>query len=389
MANGIDLQNFVGANNKLVETRILFMGRNETTKKVDLYAVGVVENSDLSGLTKRYMNVVTDSNYVKSNSGAIMANMPTDQTDPEATFDFECSIDYNMRNEKLKAGNSSNLFEAIMLGKGFYKGADFIRVIGTNGLAKTSGIKGTKCDISVTASNLLGYFNDNLEVGAMDETGETVFQYNSFRKTLEEVPFALELKTTATDGSIEAQLIPYCSAPNVTLAQSDDTNKMSASIMRCCDIWDMEDSILSGQAFEAQLTDLSKVSFEVDYILQNTGGVNPSDFGVSGDVIVVVDSADGSFTIQTSDGLAWTTSVVGGFVGKAIISSKKLGTGTLAGSTDGRFFLSVTSVGATNNAGFVVNSIDDDSTKDYVFKTYTANRLTKTWTDFVETDSNC
>ena len=386
---GISYEGFSGINNKLVETIILFLGMNETDKKVDVYALGVKENSDLSGLTKRYMNVTTEDNYVYNNAGEIMANMPSQQTAPEASFDFECSIDYSMKNEKLKVGMSTNILETIMLGKTFYRGTDLIRIIGTNGSLK-AGIRANKCGVNVEAgAGLLGYFNDNLEVGGYDDDGDSNFLYNSFRKLNEEVPVALLLVETATDASVTAKLIPYCSTGNVSTSQADDTNKMTASLKRCCDIWDMQNSLLSGQGFETQLTDLNKVTFEVDYIIHNAGGVNPTDFGVSGDTIAIVDDADGSFTIATSDGLAWTTSVVGGFVGKAIISSRKLGTATLAGATNGRFFLSVTSVGATNNAGFVVNTIADNSTKDYIYKTYTANPLTSTWVEYVVADGDC
>lgn len=385
---GISYENFVGINNKLVETRILFLGRNESTKKVDLYAVGVKDNSDLSSLTKRYMNVMTENNYVYNNAGQIMGNMPSQQTAPEATFDFECSIDYSMKNETLKAGMSSNLLETIMLGKGFYKGADFIRVIGTNGTLK-SALRATRCDMNIkSASNLFGYFNDNLEVGGMDGD-ETVFQYNSFRKVYEEVPFALELVETPTDGKVEAKLIPYCSTGNTSASQADDTSKMTASLMRCCDIWDMENSILSGQIFETAVIDLNKVNFEVDYIVQEATGTVPTDFGTTGDVICLINKSTGAFTLHISTGSAWNALATGGFVGKAIISSKNLTDGDIADATPGRYFTSVAEAGALNNAGFVVNTVTDDSTKDYVYSTFTTNPLTSVWELFVESGNDC
>ena len=385
---GISYENFIGINNKLVETRILFLGRNETTKKVDLYAVGVKDNSDLSGLTKRYMNVMTENNYVYNNAGQIMGNMPSQQTAPEATLDLEFSIDYSMKNEKLKAGMSSNLLETIMLGKAFYKGNDLIRVIGTNGTLK-SALRASKCDMNIEAGlNLFGYFNDNLETGGMDGN-DVVFTYNSFRKPYEEVPFAIELVETPNDGKIQAQLLPYCSTGNTSASQADDTSKMTASVMRCCDIWDMENSLLSGQVFETAVTDLAKVNFEVDVIVQNATGVVPTDFGTNGMKIAVINKTTGAFTIHTSSGSAWTSSTVGGFVGKAIISAKKLTATTIATADDGRYFASVTAVGATNNAGFVVNTITDNSAKDFVYSTYTPNPLTSVWELFVEEGAIC
>ena len=382
---GIMKDNPLFVNNKLSDTRILFLGKNENTKKVALYALAVVTSTDLNGINRRYLSVTTENNYIYSNSGSIVADMPSQQTQPEGTFELEVSLDYNTQNVKAKAGMTTNLLESVLLASGFYHGNDWISIIGTNGTLKRTGIKATKCEINRPAgASFFAYEINNLATSAIGADGRPVFTTNSFLKSkLETGSWALETYELLDSGNSSSSLLPLCYLGNTSFAQADDTAKMSGTIMRPTDCWDSTESLLTGQREYNVITDLDKVYFEVDAIIQNAGGVAPSDFVLGANTtptIALIDSATGAFTIQTSNGVdTWTPSAVGGMVGYCKISANVSGASTLALATPQRVFAVVTSVGATNNAGFLVNTYDEGSSKDYVYSTFTLNRKTQEW----------
>jgi len=386
MAN-IGYENAIYSNNKTSETRLLVMGRSESSTaldygKVDVYAIGVVENSDLSGITKRYLNITTEDNWINGNSGKLVANMKSNETAPESTFDFEASLDFNMQ-RRGRAGVSPNLLEAVMLGQGFYRGDDFIKIIGTNGyLAKN------KCDINRIPASAF-FYNEvmNLDQGMM--IGDVMdFKFNSFLKR--EVPsFAIETYGVLDSGNVESKLIPCCYTANTSFAQADDTSKLSGTLMRSCDAWDSTDSILYGKKEENVLTDDNKSDFEVTYIVKNATGAVPSDFGVSGDTILVINNTTGAFTIHTSTGSAWTKSILGSFKKYARIGSNNQTSSTIALAVTKRAWCLVTEAGALLNEGFLVNTYDIGTTKDYLYGVYTPDRITQTWVDGTPIGTNC
>lgn len=389
MAN-LMIDNPLYVNNKLTETRVLFLAKNETNKKVDLFALPLVSYTDLTGITRRYLNVTTENNYVYNNKGAIVSDMPSQQTSPEGTFDLEVSIDYNSQNTKARAGMSTNLLESIFLAQGFYIDADFYSIIGTNGTQKKTGMKATKCEINRPAGSSLFYYEiNNLNVGAMDSTGKPVFTPNGFQKSkLETASIALETYELLDSGNTSSTLIPYVYVGNTSFAQADDTAKMSATAMRPCDAWDSEESMLLGQREYNVITTTDKVYFEVDAIIQNAGGVAPTDFtidGITTPTICLVDKDDGTFTIQKSNGTAWSPESTGGFVGYAKISSNRVGATTLALAEDVRGFAVVNSTGAPTNAGTLVNTYDEGVLKDYVYSTFTLDRINQAWVKYAPT----
>ena len=173
---GIMKDNPLFVNNKLSDTRILFLGKNENTKKVALYALAVVTSTDLNGINRRYLSVTTENNYIHSNSGSIVADMPSQQTQPEGTFELEVSLDYNTQNVKAKAGMTTNLLESVLLASGFYHGKDWISIIGTNGTLKRTGIKATKCEINRPAgASFFAYEINNLATSAIGADGRPVY----------------------------------------------------------------------------------------------------------------------------------------------------------------------------------------------------------------------
>ena len=375
----IQYDNFIGTNNKVEETRIICLGENQTTNEVDVYVVGVVENSDLSGVTKRYLNLLSEDNYINGNNGQIIANMKSNTTAPEGTFDFEASINFAMQNKKAKAGISTNLLEAIILGQGFYKDNNFIKIIGTNGfLAKN------KCEINVPkASAVFAFEILNVQNGEMDGD-RPKFIPNNFVKR--EVPsVALETYTLLDSGNTASTLIPCVYTANSSFSQADDASKMSVSFMRPCDTWDATESILTGAREVADITDLNKAYLEVDYMV--TAVADPTDFGVNGDRICIINPTTGAFAIKTSDGTStWTADVVGGFVPYAKITTNKLTTSTIALATDQRTLAVVTGVGGENNAGFVVNSRTEAS-KRFTYSIYTPEN--ETWSLYAPVGVTC
>ena len=388
----LSIDNPLFVNNKLTETRVLFLAKNETSKKVDLFALPLVSYTDLSGITRRYLNITTENNYIYNNKGTIVADLPASQSSPEGTFDLEVSIDYNSQNTQARAGMATNLLEAIFLAQGFYVSGVYYSIIGTNGTQKKTGMKATKCEINRPAGASLFYYEiNNLNVGAMDSTGKPVFTTNGFQKSkLETASIALETYELLDSGNSSSTLIPYVYVGNTSFSQADDTAKMSATAMRPCDAWDAEESMLVGQREYNTITTTDKVYFEVDAIIQNSTGVNPTDFvipngGSATPTICVVNKTTGAFTIQKSNGTAWTAQAVGGFVGYAKISANKVGATTLALAEDVRGFAVVTSTGATNNAGTLVNAHDEGAAKDYVYLTYTLDRVNQTWVKYAPT----
>ena len=362
------------------------LGRNLSNKEVHTYILNIVGKDAITGIgMTNYVPYVTQNTYVKTSDGIIAGLVSSESSDPTgAELSLSLMNDLNSFQRDNAYGNPLGIIESILLGSTFTHMGDKIQIVGFNGTNMMSTAKANKCEIGHEYKNFFFWENSRLKDGmAIDENGEPKFKSNTFiNKPNKEVKtFALELYTLYDDETSETVLLPYCYASEVTKDEDTTANKLNATIQKVGESWFANESIIYGAKKAFGIDDLKKSSFEVDYIAQTVDGITSViDFGVSGDVLAVVDKTDASVKIYVSTGSAWKLYAgVGTFDAYAKITSNYLTTSTIADANNQRGLVALKSA-STSNTG-VASLFAEDSTgatKNYISKFFIFDRESET-----------
>jgi hypothetical protein len=392
---GIDNKKLKTVNSLDSQLFMYALGRNLTTKEVHMYILNIVGKDAITGIgMMNYIPYVTQNTYVKTSDGIISGLASAESSDPAgAELSLKLTNDLNSFQRDNAYGNPLGLIENILLGRTFMHGNAKIMIVGFNGTNMMATAKANKCEIGHEYKNIFFWENSRLIDGmAITEDGEPKFKTNTFiNKPNKEVKtFAVELYTLYDDETSETILLPYCYASEVTKDEDGTANKLNASIQKIGESWVANESIIYGAKKTFAIGDLNKSSFEVDYIAQTVDGITSvTDFGVSGDVIAVVNTTDASVKIYTSTGSAFTLySGAGTFDQYAKITSNYFTTSTIATAVNQRGLIALKTA-STANTG-VASLFAEDSTgatKNYVCKFFIFDRESETVLDYAPTST--
>lgn len=366
----IDISNAQLSNGKMTENSLIVLAKNLTTNDISAYFIGIATLENLSDVRKKYLNTTTEDNYVMNSRGEIISNLPSNEANPEGTLTATFKVDWNSKIEGQAYGNATNLYESMIMGQTFYHGVDKCVVVSVLGSRKT-GKKATKCEINKGWKAFLAYEVQNLATGGLDASGNPTFVKNTFidKVALEGTSVALETLTTMGNGKTSSMLFPVLTADNVPFSQNDDGDSYAVEFKITSDVWDGENSLATGARVEQALTSTGKTYLEVDYMV--VSDIDPTDFGVSGDLICIVNPTTLAFSIKESTGSAWNATT-GTFKALAKISANKFTNTTLSVATNHRTFLVPATVSTANDG--VATNFNDGGTANPVIKAYTLDR---------------
>lgn len=354
------------------ELNMYFLARNLTDKKVSLFVMPIVSKSPVTDLvTSNYNPYMTGANYIKDSTGQTIDNLKSNTEDPSATFTLEHLADLKGYQTATPFGGVKNMFEIASLGGVFKVGADLYEVVGMNGLVLKNGAKPTKCEIGNDWKYLTYSMWSRIKDGmAFDDNGKPVYKSNLYvnKPNAEVKSVALELYTLYDDSTSPTKFVPYAYTGKVMDNENETANTMSAEFTYASDIYESNESLLYGVPETSAIDAVGKQFLAVDYIIEATS--NPTDFGVSGDTIALVDPTTGAVTLATSTGSAWTAETTGTFITGGIIVANKVSASTLALATDVRTFVAVKTPNGTNG-GTCANFAYDTTgaTKNFLCKT--------------------
>lgn len=384
-------------NSRYSELNMMFLACNLTTKTVSFFILPLLGKSPLTDTSRgNYVPYITEDNFVKLSNGITTDNLKGDTSDPNSKFTIEIKENLNSYQVETPFGNVRNMFEIGALGSVFKYGSDLYEIVGMNGLISKTGGRPTKCEIGNDWKYLTYSMWSKVRDGqAIDNLGKPITKTNIFTtKPSGEVKSVMfELYIVYNENVTPTTIYPYAYTGDVKQSETDSANTLSAEFTRCSDLFEANDSfIYSLPTTDAVMTTLGKQFLTVDYIIANAGGVAPTDFGVSGATLCLVNTTNGSFTLKTSTGLAWTAEAVGDMIIGGVISSNKNGASTLAlaNVAPQKSYVAVKTPLA-NNTGTLANFAYDTTgtVKNYVCKAYVLDQDNETFAPFDASGTIC
>ena len=366
----IDISNAQLSNGRMSENNLIVLGKNIDSGDISAYFVGIATLENLSDVRKKYLNTTTDDNYVRNSRGEIITNLTSQEAEPTGELTATFKVDWNSRIEGQTYGNAHNLYEAMIMGQTFMHGTDKIMVVSVLG-ARKGNKRADKCSINKAYKSFLGLEAQYLNTGGLDASGNPVFVKNTFidKVALEGTSVAMETLTTMGNGKTSSLLFPVLTADNVPFSQNDDGDSYAVAFKITSDVWEGENSLATGARVIEPLTATNKSYLEVDYMVVSI--TDPTDFGVSGDLMCIVNPTTLAFSIKESTGSAWVATT-GTFKALAKISANKITNTIIVSAISHRTFLVPATVSTANDG--VATNFNDGGTANPIIKAFTLDR---------------
>ena len=371
----VDISNTQLSNGKMTSTNLLVLGKNLTTNIVSLYVLGISTLENLSGISAQFLPISMDENLVYSSQGDIIGDLDSNMNSPTSTFTATFKVDYNSQIENQKYGMARNIYECMIMGQVFTHGSDLVRCVSVLGSAKT-GKKATKCEINLSFGSFFKREYNFLRTGGVKNDGTLDTEVNTFLDKAKRLNhgIALETYTLLGNGKSTSLLFPCIYAGSAPISQDDAGDSYAVEFMVKSDLFDSETPLTLGSRTSEDIDDTDKSYFEVDYVVLNSDIANITDFGVSGETMLLVNPTTLAFAVYTSNGTAWTLYAGAGTMLQycKISANKFTESTTVASATPQRVFVTAETV-STSNTG-VATDYNMGASSYPIVKTYTLDR---------------
>lgn len=325
----------------IVSTKVI--GHNLTTNKIGLYSVTIPIHEALSGLPKeRILGRKRDKTNIFDTLGDLSSITTQNATINEYTGTLTIADNSIFEVDKTVIKGYRNVLEAMLLGETFNDGNDNIRVLGVGGNVKLS--------TGMLRNKDWKYFfdKDNKLLKAFTGT-ETA---NIFLGAYNKDTLSVCLEVEGTSNTEETQVVKYGAvcAGNAMFSEGEDRNTVAIDVDFISDFRTYNQTMEKGFAtnnVDAK-TSSTIARFNVDYVMVNATGADPSDFGTSGEIAIIINSTDGTFDIKETNGTDAWTSITGTVVEGAMIFGTKTGSATVAAAIDEYSYVAVKTGGVAS-----------------------------------------
>ncbi len=347
------LYNFQG---DVVSVKVL--GHNLTTDKIGLYTMDIPVHEPLSGFpTDFLLGRGKNQNQIFDTTGELCSITLSEANIPTYEGSLTVSDNSLMEINKTVIKGYRNALDAMLLCESFYDSAtgDKIRVLGVGGNVKlASGMlrnKDWKYFFELDNKLIKAYTGSetaNIFLGAYNRT--------SLCSALE----VKQISNTDVTKVLKYSAI-FCSGEG--LSEANESNTVATNIKFCSDFRTYNQTMEEG--FAADNVDLKTSTtiarFNVDFIMSNATGASPSDFGTAGQIAAVINTATGAVKVQETNGADTWTDITGTFVDGALIFGTKVGTTTVAATTNGYTYVAI-KTGALAGGTAVATTVTNQTT---------------------------
>lgn len=319
------------------------IGHNLTTNKIGLYSVTIPIHEALSGMPKeRLLGRKRDKTNIFDTLGDLASITTQNATINEYTGTLTIADNSVFEVDKTVIAGYRNVLEAMLLGETFSDGTDDIRVLGVGGNVKvTSGMLRNK--------DWKYFFDkDNKLLKAFTGTETSNIFLGAYNKDT----LSVCLEVEGTSNTEEVQVVKYgavCAGNNM-FSEGEDRNTVAIDVDFISDFRTYNQTMEKGFAtnnVDAK-TSSTIARFNVDYVMVNATGADPSDFGTSGEIAIIINSTDGTFDIKETNGTDAWTSITGTVVEGAMIFGTKTGSATVAAAIDEYSYVAVKTGGVAS-----------------------------------------
>lgn len=291
------------------QLRISMLGKNLTTKEVDIYQISITTGEPLSFSADPLSSGNYDMITVKGRDGSIISQVQGDEQDPNGEVTFSFYENFDMLGKQYIYGNSKNRLLNLLNGEAFVNKGNTIVPIGTNGTDKTKTAKAKFNEMNKPYKYI--YYNEGefiKENGTADiVTGKASLKKNPYKSSFDmfNKTFCFEVMTTSSGGQVN-RIFPILAKTTAEWAEGD-INQFNCTANRGCDMWEKDDFMT-----EVNPIDVNKVKeymennneLHCDYIVVD-GGNEPEANDNNGKLLLSV-TTEGVPTIKKSNGTTWT-----------------------------------------------------------------------------------
>lgn len=366
--------------------------KNISTGNIVALSMELVTKDVLTGFdTGDYLSPTFAKVNVYHTSGTYDDMVSTDQEVKANELSFTLREDFNTLADDYVAGEERNYLTALMLGNSIIINGDTYVCVGTNGIMKRN-TKTAARDQEKDWQYLVYREGNFVRIpNTYDHTtGGKKLKKNTYKQVIDlEQPTFIYEHAVSKGAKTEVMFIPLVYTTSNTKDEAD-INTISFPSMKVCDVHNKKDFLFDTVTTEFAITDTGITELEVDYIVQNATGAKPTDFGTDKEVALVINSANGSMAVYTTNGTdAWTQDTTGRFLQGARILSKKLTADKVAVGTEadkakeGSYIVAVKTA-VTNAFGGTAANFNDGGTANYVLSNLTWNRAMTAFENRVE-----
>lgn len=286
------------------QLRLSMLGKNLTTKEVDVYQISINTGDPLTFSFDPMSSGNYDMITVKGRDGSIIGQVQGDEQDPTGEISFSFYEDFSHLKTKYVYGNSKNLLLNLLNGETFYNNTDPIVPIGTNGTDKTLTARAKANEMNKPYKFI--YYNEGAfikENGTADpnKDGKVSMKrnpyeasFNMFNKT-----FCMEIMTTTGEGQVN-RMLPILAKTTAEWAEGD-INQFNCTANRGCDIFERPEFFTEVYS-EVENMEITNELYVKQIVV--AGGVEPVS-GTEGDLMLVI-TADGTPTIKKYTSSSWS-----------------------------------------------------------------------------------
>lgn len=357
MASNLNCYSGKVTNDKNNELRVTALGFDKTASgKINIYSTIIPLRDVLPAMPRELsMGRKRDKNNIFISNGAFLGQTLGNVTINEKTASITVADDLIFDLGEPLGAPTKNILKNMLTGEIFKKSSsdvDGVKPLGVFGSAMYTG--GT-CPTMVLGQDWKYLFTKEAELKI--PYGEGATRNNSFLESASatQIPIMLEYKTTYGDGTVKVVRYTGVCGANIMDNSADDLNKFSVDLDFYCDGKEYSAYFIDGgfTADADSATSLYKFKAPTGknlYVWENATGDAPTDFGVSGDIAVCVDTATGATTIKKSSGSAWADITGTCKAGTVIFGTKAGTTGAISTATTSYKYIAF-KAGATAGSG--------------------------------------
>lgn len=290
------------------ELRLSILGKNLTTKEVDLYQISIVTGEPLSFSSDPLSSGNYDMITVKGRNGSIVGQVQGDEQDPSGELSFSFNEDFSHLGKKHVNGNSKNRLLNILNGETFYNKGEKITPIGTNGTDKTTTARAKFNEMNKPYKYI--FYNEGefiKEQGTADPvTGKVSLKKNPYKSSFDSFnkTFCFEAVTTSSEGQVN-RMFPILAKATAEWVEGD-MNQFNCTANRGCDMWEKDYFLTDVYAMSATEAKDYMENYNEVYVhsIVVSGGTEPDTADCAGHLLLNI-GEDGTVTIKKCGDTAW------------------------------------------------------------------------------------
>lgn len=327
-------------NDKSRELRITALGFDKTTGgKINVYSTVIPLRDTLPSMPRELMSGrKRDKNNIMVSNGQFMTQTLGNVTINEKTASITVADDLIFDLGAPLGAPTKSILKNMLTGEIFKKSssdADGVKPLGMGGNAMYTG---GSCPQMSLGNDWKWLFKKEAEL--LVPNGEGTTRANAFLDSASatQIGIMVEYKTVYGDGTTGVVRYTGVCGGNIQDNSADDLNKFSVDLDFYCDPKEYDAYFIDGGFVSDSDSATSLYKFKAPtgknlYIWENATGIAPTDYGTTGDIAVVVNTATGTTVINKSSGSAWTP-ITGTCKAGTIIFGTKAGTsGTISTAT--------------------------------------------------------